>query len=514
MVLANQSLVSASPRRELTVLHGEEQLRALSNPERVRILELLIDRPGTAKQVADWMGDTRGRAHYHIKALEKAGLVEIISRSERGGVVEKFYRAVARNFCLAQGIGEHAGLTDAVRDLVSSQMLGWRRQRILDVDQDAIAERVIRDCLQTRPDDVVVIRGDLHQQEIINSLSKAIEARSAHGLVYYGPRDRGEFLLHWQERIRSVVVLEEYREDPGTIGATGTAGLTGAAAAAAVPAQPGLMRTTQLQRLVESTHGSPFAGLPGFPVEDPLSRELIRCGVRYLYLAYPTPERAATLGLDFRALHDAFWTALDIDYQELAEHCRRLKDAIEAAREVRVSTSDGSDLTFALEGREVYVDDGIISQWECDHGRGWGYLPAGKVIVAPAKGTANGTVYAPMAEYYGLRITDIQLEFKDGELISASAGGNGDLLRLILAQGSGDRHQLGMFEIGANPRIQSPIGFSVWDTECFGNVSLGIGDNSIIEGENRSDVSFGFRVVAPAVSLDSRLILDQNRFPA
>ena len=39
-------------RRELTVVDRDAQIKALSNPERVRILALLIERPGTAKQVA------------------------------------------------------------------------------------------------------------------------------------------------------------------------------------------------------------------------------------------------------------------------------------------------------------------------------------------------------------------------------------------------------------------------------------------------------------------------------
>ena len=62
--------MGAAPEREVTVVERPVQIKALSNPERARILTLLIERPGTAKQVADWIEGTRGRVHYHIKEIE------------------------------------------------------------------------------------------------------------------------------------------------------------------------------------------------------------------------------------------------------------------------------------------------------------------------------------------------------------------------------------------------------------------------------------------------------------
>ena len=81
--------IGAAPAREVTAVDRPWQIKALSNPERVRILTLLIERPGTAKQVADWVEGTRGRVHYHIKELEKAGLVELVAKVEKGGAAEK-----------------------------------------------------------------------------------------------------------------------------------------------------------------------------------------------------------------------------------------------------------------------------------------------------------------------------------------------------------------------------------------------------------------------------------------
>ncbi len=485
-------------RRELTVVDRDAQIRALSNPERVRILALLIERPGTAKQVADWMGATRGRVHYHIKELEKAGLVEITTKVESGGVMEKYYRAVARNFYLARGIGEHEGLAGDVKKMISASMLGWRRREILEVDQAAIARKVICDCLDTKEGDIVVIKGALTQRDIIQPLDRAVAAAGAHCLVLTGGGPLSDFILRWKDDIGSVIVIEEPLEYPWENGNGG------------VEWDVEEKREAFLRRLVESGTKFLYAGIPGYPLEDPVSRELIGAGKRFIYLGYPTPEKAEIMGIDFHELHDACWAALDIDYHDLERRCASLKSILESGREIRITSDGGTDLTFATESREVYVDDGIISDWEVEHGRGWGHLPAGKVIVAPVAGTAEGEVRGGMTDYFGVRITGIDLELRRGEVVSARAAANDELLQLVLSEGKGDSMKLGGFEIGTNPQIANPIGYALWDSKSYGDATLWIGDNSLIGGENEASVSWGFMVVRPTIALDGETIV-QNR---
>jgi DNA-binding transcriptional ArsR family regulator len=191
---------TTSPRRELTVVDRDVQIKALANPERVRILTLLVERSGTAKQVADWIEGTRGRVHYHIKELEKAGLVEKVRTVEAGGVVEKYYRAVARNFYLARGIGEYEGLAGDVREMISRSMLGWRRREILEVDQNEIAQKVVRDCLGTKSGEIVVLKGDMVQRDIIKPLIRAVEAAGGSAITICTPGSLGNFLLKWKRR--------------------------------------------------------------------------------------------------------------------------------------------------------------------------------------------------------------------------------------------------------------------------------------------------------------------------
>lgn len=161
---------------------------------------------------------------------------------------------------------------------------------------------------------------------------------------------------------------------------------------------------------------------------------------------------------------------------------------------------------------EVFVDDGIISQWEVEQGRGYGYLPAGKVIVAVERGSGEGTLCSEAMDYMGIGVTGVRLEFSRGEIVSATAETNRDYLDLLLSAGDADARRLAAFEIGMNRRLDGPIGLTFWDTKAYGSATLVAGDNSALGGDNRSSHVFAFPAVAPAVLLEGKTLLENRRF--
>lgn len=78
-------------------LRTVEQLRAVADPLRIRIFEALAQRAMTATQVGEELQIAAPKAHYHVRELERIGLVRLVETRERGGILEKYYRAVARN---------------------------------------------------------------------------------------------------------------------------------------------------------------------------------------------------------------------------------------------------------------------------------------------------------------------------------------------------------------------------------------------------------------------------------
>ncbi len=82
---------------ETYALQTIEQLRTVADPLRIRIFEALAQRPMTATQVGEELQIAAPKAHYHVRELERIGLARLVETRERGGILEKYYRAVARN---------------------------------------------------------------------------------------------------------------------------------------------------------------------------------------------------------------------------------------------------------------------------------------------------------------------------------------------------------------------------------------------------------------------------------
>ena len=75
-----------------------EQLRAIADLLRLRIVDLLKEKPRTVTQLGEVLGEAPAKVHYHVRELEKVGLLRLVETREKGGILEKYYQPVARDF--------------------------------------------------------------------------------------------------------------------------------------------------------------------------------------------------------------------------------------------------------------------------------------------------------------------------------------------------------------------------------------------------------------------------------
>jgi putative molybdopterin biosynthesis protein len=75
-----------------------EQFKILGDPRRMVILQRLMSRPETLSSLGRALGVHPAQVRHHLKLLEKAGLVELVSTQVVRGFVEKYYRAKASAF--------------------------------------------------------------------------------------------------------------------------------------------------------------------------------------------------------------------------------------------------------------------------------------------------------------------------------------------------------------------------------------------------------------------------------
>src|SRR3954453_6620842 len=77
---------------------GLEQMRALSHPLRVRLLELFAEGPRTTKQAAEALGESPTKLYHHVAALERAGLVRLRETRQNRGTTEKYFEGTESQF--------------------------------------------------------------------------------------------------------------------------------------------------------------------------------------------------------------------------------------------------------------------------------------------------------------------------------------------------------------------------------------------------------------------------------
>ena len=104
------TLTAVSTRVEL--LEEPERVRTALSPARRQLLDRLRE-PSSATRLATELGMSRQRVNYHLRALEQAGLVELVEERQRRGFTERIVRTRPGAFLVDPSIAAPA--TDPVR---------------------------------------------------------------------------------------------------------------------------------------------------------------------------------------------------------------------------------------------------------------------------------------------------------------------------------------------------------------------------------------------------------------
>jgi DNA-binding transcriptional ArsR family regulator len=101
--------------RELLYLDRIEQAEALMKPKRVEVLRQFAE-ARTCTQVGAELGESPQAVYYHVKRLQKAGLLELVDERRVRGIVEGIYQAVAQSYWVAPEVVGRLGAERAPSD--------------------------------------------------------------------------------------------------------------------------------------------------------------------------------------------------------------------------------------------------------------------------------------------------------------------------------------------------------------------------------------------------------------
>jgi aminopeptidase len=150
-------------------------------------------------------------------------------------------------------------------------------------------------------------------------------------------------------------------------------------------------------------------------------------------------------------------------WERLSAHQAGLVERLSAVAEIRIE-ADGTDLRLRVDGRKWLNSDGRQN------------MPSGEVFTSPREDSANGRIrFTVPSSTRGAEVSGVELEFKDGEVISARAERGESYLKAALETDAGAR-RLGEIGIGANRGIDRPTGSTLLDEKMAGTVHLALGD--------------------------------------
>jgi len=189
-------------------------------------------------------------------------------------------------------------------------------------------------------------------------------------------------------------------------------------------------------------------------------------------------------------------------HRKQAKYCKRLGQA----KKLRI-VREGTDLTMSVAGRTWINSDGRTN------------MPSGEVFTGPVEDSVEGTIrYSFPAIWSGREVTGIQLTFKQGKVVKATADKGEDFLHATLDTDPGARF-VGEVAVGTNYNIQRFTKNILFDEKIGGTVHIAVGasypqsggkNTSSVHWDMITDMRDGGRIYADGkvIYKDGQFVLD------
>ncbi len=190
-------------------------------------------------------------------------------------------------------------------------------------------------------------------------------------------------------------------------------------------------------------------------------------------------------------------------WQALGVRQSGLVDFMTGVRDIRIE-ADGTDLTLSVAGRTWINSDGRRN------------MPSGEIFTGPVESSVNGRLRCGFPVCRGGReVVGIELEFRDGTVVSARADGSEDYLNAMLDLDPGAR-RLGELGIGLNSGIDRFTGSILYDEKIGGTIHLALGQSyPETGGTNESALHWDLIVDTRKngrITADGRVVMENGRW--
>jgi len=244
--------------------------------------------------------------------------------------------------------------------------------------------------------------------------------------------------------------------------------------------------------------------------EDGLSKKLDAAKVRGVFLSYPSKSFAANQQLDYPSYEQMIWAGIGTDYSAISAQAAQLKQLLATGKKVHITSPTGTDLTFQLAARPIFVDDGVLTatdqQEKLIYNR-TAALPGGRVYGTCQETSGTGRLVASSSTWNGKPFQGFKANFNAGQLLNGKADVGDEDFQKWLALNDASQMKLGYFSIGLNPamKVQEQKGYT--PTMAAGMVFVGAGGNELLGGQNKGGTGINFSVANATVDVDGTVVV-------
>ena len=188
-----------------------------------------------------------------------------------------------------------------------------------------------------------------------------------------------------------------------------------------------------------------------------------RLSKRWCLTQFPAPANAQLAELSTEAYENFVWDAINKDWDAVREHQQQMVEILDPAEEVRIVSGEETDVTMSVAGNPTLNDYGEKN------------LPGGEVFTAPVVDSVEGEVLFDKPLYHqGREVTDVYLEFEEGDVVDHAAAKNEDVLTEVLETDEG-ASRLGELGIGMNRDIDRFTYNMLFDEKMGDTVHMAVG---------------------------------------
>ena len=232
-------------------------------------------------------------------------------------------------------------------------------------------------------------------------------------------------------------------------------------------------------RIHSSTNPQQLSGFPGEKLVllqqsgSPILATQMDRGSRdefkWVTTLFPTSAYAEQAGMSLEEYQDFVYSACLADQENPISKWQQIKTQQDAA----LALFDGGDL-IKLKGPNIDLELSVKDRkfLNC---YGTSNMPDGEIFTGPVEESLKGWVrYSYPAIHSGVLVRGVELEFKDGAVIRASAEEQEEHLLEMLDSDPGARYA-GEFAVGTNTSIQQFTGNILFDEKIGGTIHIALG---------------------------------------